>query len=44
MTDYEQPLAEKEEQMDCEETLTEYTELSNDQEQQYDYTYLNFLE
>lgn len=46
MTDYEQTFAEQEEQTDYEETLNEYTEIvnSNDQEQQYDYTYLNFLE
>jgi hypothetical protein len=45
MADYEQTLAEQDEQIDYEQTLGEYTEVidSNDQEPEHDYSYLNFL-
>jgi len=45
MADYEQTLAEQDEQTDYEQTLGEYTEVidSNDQEPEHDYSYLNFL-
>lgn len=45
MADYEQTLAEQDEQTDYEQTLGEYTEVidSNDQEPEHDYSYPNFL-
>lgn len=46
LDEYEQLIASQDEQQDQEESLTDYTERveENDQEYQYDYTYLNFLE